>query len=58
MANKQWLEQWLVKESFTKDDVMNIVGRRPIMEDGGSYTKRDILRILGPSDSPWAAYRD
>ncbi len=48
MENKQWLEQWLAKKSYTKKDILHISGRRPLTESVSYYTKEDILHILGP----------
>ena len=48
MENKQWLEQWLAKKAYTKEDILHIIGRRPLIESVSYYTKEDILHILGP----------
>ena len=48
MENKQWLQQWLEKRSFTKEDVLNIAGKR-LPDTSAKYTDKDILTILGPT---------
>jgi hypothetical protein len=48
MENKQWLQQWLEKRSYTKEDILHIAGKRLPVTSEDSYTKKDILNILGP----------
>ena len=48
MEEKQWLQQWLEKRSYTKEDILHIAGKRLPAISAESYTKKDILNILGP----------
>ncbi len=47
MENKQWLQQWLEKRSYTKEDVLKIAGKRTYFETDSM--KEDIGKILGPN---------
>lgn len=48
MENRQWLQQWLEKGSYTKEDVQRIAGKMLVYEAASAYTERDILEIVGP----------
>ena len=49
MENKQWLQQWLEKRSYTKEDVLHIAGKRLPETPDRPYTDQDIVNILGPT---------
>jgi len=48
MENKQGLQQWLEKRSYTKEDILHIAGKRLPGTPEKPYTEKDILNILGP----------
>jgi len=48
MEKKQWLEQWLAKKHYTKENILQIIGRQPLVTRDTYYTKEDIKNILGP----------
>ena len=47
MDNKQWVQQWLGKRSYTKEDILKIAGQRSYFEPDSM--KEDIGKILGPT---------
>jgi hypothetical protein len=49
MENKQWLQQWLEKRSYTKEDILQIAGKRLPDTPDKPYTDQDLLNILGPT---------
>ena len=49
MENKQGLQQWLEKRSYTKEDILHIAGKRLPDTPEKPYTEKDILNILGPT---------
>ena len=49
MENKQGLQQWLEKRSYTKEDILHIAGKQLPDTPEKPYTEKDILDILGPT---------
>ena len=46
MENKQGLQQWLEKRSYTKEDILHIAGKQLPDTPEKPYTEKDILNIL------------